>query len=249
MKFISFLFVTLLASITGCTNGCDRTPIEPPTFTPVLPDPAGVGTLRINVQYEGAVPKPKLEPIGGSPECSQLCGGKLLRGDLLVKEGRLQNAFVHIQSGLDPKYRFPIPKEETVIANEKCTFVPRISGARTWQTIRLVNHDPTQHNFRCEHWSHNLNSAGQYALVQFTKPQTMVQLRCDLHAWMAGYVGVLDHPFFAVSDEQGLVTLSNVPAGDYTLQAWHETLGTQSAKANVKAGETTELTVTFVAPN
>jgi hypothetical protein len=71
----------------------------------------------------------------------------------------------------------------------------------------------------------------------FTKPEVMVKFKCDVHPWMTAYVGVLEHPFFAVTGDDGTFTIKGLPAGDYEVEAWHEKLGTQTAKIKVGAGE------------
>jgi hypothetical protein len=224
---------------------CDSKPTGPPVFTPVLPDPATVGTIRGVVRFEGTVPEAKLEPMGGSPECSAISEGRVRTSDLLVKDGRLKNAFVYVKQGLDAKYKFPIPTEEHVVSNEKCLYTPRVSGCRTWQKIKMLNLDPTQHNFRSAEWSRTLLGKGQYAIVSFDKPAVMVALKCDLHNWMIGHLGVLDHPFFAVTGGEGAFELKGLPPGEYVVEAWHETLGTQTATVKLEPSGAAEAPFTF----
>jgi hypothetical protein len=73
----------------------------------------------------------------------------------------------------------------------------------------------------------------------------MVPIRCDVHAWMRAWVGALDHPFFAVTDERGAFRLSDLPPGSYTIEAWHERLGTTSEQVVVSAGEMKDVVFTF----
>ena len=58
----------------------------------------------------------------------------------------------------------------------------------------------------------------------FTVPEVMVRFKCDVHPWMAAYVGVVAHPYFAVTDAYGAFDIKGLPPGTYTLEAWHETL-------------------------
>jgi hypothetical protein len=75
----------------------------------------------------------------------------------------------------------------------------------------------------------------------FDKPEVMVPFKCDVHPWMSSWAGVVAHPFFAVSGADGSFEIQGLPAGTYTLEAWHETLGTQTQKVTVdaKKGATT----------
>ena len=75
----------------------------------------------------------------------------------------------------------------------------------------------------------------------------MVPFKCDVHGWMNAYVGVLSHPFFAVSGEGGSFSIDNLPAGDYVVEAWHEKLGTQTQNVTVGDGEKQEISFTFSA--
>jgi hypothetical protein len=73
----------------------------------------------------------------------------------------------------------------------------------------------------------------------------MVPFRCDVHGWMNAYVGVLEHPFYGVTDGSGRFSLPGLPPGTYTLAAWHETLGTQTREVTVGEGDSTNVEFTF----
>ena len=73
----------------------------------------------------------------------------------------------------------------------------------------------------------------------------MVPVKCNVHAWMNAYVGVLEHPFFAVTDGTGRFSIAQLPAGTYTIEIWHERFGTQTQQVTVAAKDTKDLTFTF----
>ena len=79
----------------------------------------------------------------------------------------------------------------------------------------------------------------------FTKPEVMVPIKCDVHSWMTAYAGVLDHPYFAVTSAGGHFEIGNLPPGTYTIEAWHERLGTATQQVTVAAKETKAITFTF----
>jgi hypothetical protein len=76
----------------------------------------------------------------------------------------------------------------------------------------------------------------------------MVRFKCDLHNWMTAYAGVVDHPYFAVTSPGGQFELKDVPAGTYTIEAWHEELGTQTQSVTIGENDSKEISVTFKAP-
>ena len=82
----------------------------------------------------------------------------------------------------------------------------------------------------------------------FSRPEVMVRFRCNIHTWMSAYAGVLEHPYFAVTTPAGAFELKNVPAGTYTIEAWHEKAGTQTQKVTLADSEKKDITFTFKAP-
>ena len=73
----------------------------------------------------------------------------------------------------------------------------------------------------------------------------MVAVRCDVHPWMRAWVAVLDHPFFARTGADGSFRLAGVPAGEYTLDVWHERFGRKEVAATVRAGKTTDVRLRY----
>jgi hypothetical protein len=83
----------------------------------------------------------------------------------------------------------------------------------------------------------------------FTAPEVMVRFKCDVHAWMAAYVGVMTHPYFAVSDDAGRFTIPDLPPGQYTLEAWHEKFGRRTGTVTVTERQTQTADFSFTAPS
>jgi hypothetical protein len=82
---------------------------------------------------------------------------------------------------------------------------------------------------------------------KFTAKEVMVPFKCDVHGWMNAYVGVLEHPYFQVTSKDGKFTLKGLPPGTYTIEAWHEKLGTQEVKVTLGAKETKDANFSFKA--
>src|SRR5262249_41367022 len=136
------------------------------------------------------------------------------------------------------------------IDQKGCIFLPRIAGAQVDQPVRFLNSDPLAHNVHgftknARPWNVSLSVKGAARTIRVDKPEAMIEIKCDINAWMRAYLGVFDHPYFAVSDRDGAFTLNNLPPGEYTIEAWHERFGTRSQKVSLGAKETKEIEFTF----
>jgi hypothetical protein len=81
----------------------------------------------------------------------------------------------------------------------------------------------------------------------FSGSEVMVPLECNVHGWMNAWVGVLPHPYYAVTGTEGRFSIKGLPAGTYTIEAWHEKFGTQTATVTVAGTETKTADLTFAA--
>ena len=127
-----------------------------------------------------------------------------------------------------------------------CASVRRLNR----RSARIVNSDPTLHNIHALPKNNAEFNTGQpiqgmKTTHVFTAKEIMVPFKCDVHGWMNAYVGVLDHPYFAVTKEDGKFQLKDVPPGTYTIEAWHERFGTQTQSVTLGASETKDVTFTF----
>ena len=236
----------LLLLLAACDGGSASDP--DPVVTPTPIDAATAGTVRGKVVLKGTPPaNPKL-PIGGNPECNALHSDKPVNEAVLSNGGRLQNVFVYVKSGLE-KNAFAWPKEPVKIVNRKCVYVPRVAGAQVHQPVRFENDDPTDHNI------HGFPAAGPFNFTlrgkdtwderKFRTPEVMIRVKCDLHPWMIGYLGVIPHPFFAVTGADGSYEFKGLPPGEYEIEAWHEKFGSQVQSVKIDAKGTATLSFTF----
>jgi hypothetical protein len=131
--------------------------------------------------------------------------------------------------------------------------VPHVFGIQVGQPLEVLNSDPTLHNIHAvprDNREFNRGQAitGQRDRFTFTTKEVMVPFKCDVHGWMNAYVGVLDHPYFAVSGADGTFSIKSLPPGTYTIEAWHEKLGTMTQTVTIGAKETKDLGFTFKVP-
>jgi plastocyanin len=168
---------------------------------------------------------------------------------LVNGNGMLQNVFVYIKDGLTNK-SYPSPKNPMVIDQEGCMYHPHVFGIQVNQPLRIENSDPVLHNI---HAIPKINNAFNFAQprqgmnseVTFSEPEIMVRVKCDVHSWMGCYIGVLDHPFYAVTDSVGACDITGLPPGEYNIAAWHEELGSVEQKISVKEGTIGNIEFTF----
>ncbi len=154
------------------------------------------------------------------------------------KNGTLKNVLVYVKDGLGGK-KYDAPKEKAVFDQEGCVYIPHVLGVQVGQEVVIQNSDNTLHNVHTLSTKNASFNAGQpikgHKLVKkFDKPETF-KVKCDVHPWMGAYIGVFNHPFHAVTGDDGSFTLKGLPAGDYTIEAWHEKYGTQTMKVTVGA--------------
>ncbi len=208
------------------------------------------GVITGKVVLEGTPPKPAKIDMSADPNCVKLNpGGRLDESVVVGPGGALANVFVYIKEGLGQR-TFTKPSDPVIIDQKGCMFEPRVLGAMVGQTIEIHNSDGFLHNVHAmPKKSRQFNAAmpmgGMKLKKRFMAPEVMVPIKCDVHGWMAAYVGVLKHPFFAVTSKDGIFLIRDVPPGTYTVEAWHEKFGTQTATVEVREGEKAELEFKF----
>jgi plastocyanin len=163
--------------------------------------------------------------------------------------GGLANVFIYVKSGLEGK-SFATPTAPVTIDQQGCWFSPRVLGIQVGQVLRVVNSDPVTHNIHPlaqinREWNHSQGQGDAPLARKFLHPEIMIRVKCNIHRWMRAYIGVVDNPYFAVSSTDGSFAIPNLPPGDYVIEAWHETLGTQEQKVTIPASGKVTANFTF----
>ena len=240
------------AAFLAISMACGGSEAPPPTAPAgALVDPATAGTVTTIVKFEGQPPAPEMITLTGDPKCVSENGGPQRADERIVvgDNQSLQNVFVYVKDGLG-SFGFPIPSEPVVLDQDKCRYTPRVLGVRVGQTLQVHNGDPLLHNVRSngvinQAFNNSTPLEGVSFNHTFATREVMVPFKCDVHGWMSAYVGVLDHPYFGTTAQDGRVTLGNLPPGTYTIEAWHETLGTRTLQVTIAAKESKDVSFSF----
>ncbi len=198
--------------------------------------PPGVAPIKGTIKLNGAAPEMKMLKREADP----FCGTVAMKDEevLVGANGGLQNVLVRLTKGVTGSY--PPPATPALIDQSQCMYRPRVQAIMAGQPITVKNSDQTLHNVHTYKGASTIfNQAeipGMAPMVkQLDATGQIVKFKCDVHPWMTGYVAVSAHPFFAVTGGDGSFVIPNVPAGTYTVEAWHERFGTATAEVTVAA--------------
>lgn len=212
---------------------------------------ATAGDVSGRVAFEGTPPKMLPLRMDADKVC-KVAHKEPVRGEEVVvnSNNTLKNVLVYVKDGLGNK-KFDVPSKKVVFDQHGCQYHPHVLGIQAGQEMEVMNSDPTLHNV------HSLSKdnpqfnvaqpkQGMKLTKKFDKAEVF-KVKCEVHTWMGAYIGVFSHPFYAVTGDDGSFTLSKLPAGEYTIEAWHEKYGTQTAKVKVDAAGKATADFKFVA--
>ncbi|MBI2167778.1 MAG: carboxypeptidase regulatory-like domain-containing protein [Candidatus Omnitrophica bacterium] len=208
------------------------------------------GPLTGKVIFEGTAPPPQILKVEADPVCLLQHQDGMTSEEVVVNpNGTLKNVFVYVKQGLEGQ-TFPAPATPVVFDQKGCHYEPHVFGIQVGQPLEILNSDDTLHNVHAlpkasQEFNLGMPIKGMKLTKAFTAPEVAVKIKCEVHPWMAAYAGVLDHPFYAVTGEDGSFSLKDLPPGEYVVEAWHEKYGTQTQ--TVKVPETSEISFTFKA--
>ena len=216
-------------------------------LAPAAASAAG-GTIKGRITFTGKEPGNRVIRMGMDPMCAAVNRGKQVVNEVYAvgDKNTLGNVFVKVEGSFPAT---PVPTQPVEIDQKACLYVPRVVGARVGQTLLVKNSDNWLHNVHTDSAKRNaINQSTPQAGMSVKlvlKDEEMLRVGCDVHRWMTAWVGIVSHPYFAVSEDKGgTFTIANVPAGHRTVTAWHEAFGTLTKAVDVKDGQT--VTVDFV---
>jgi plastocyanin len=225
--------LTLLALAAACGGSkTDTTTPETSSTAKEFTPKGNEGTVTGVIAFTGTPPAPKKIATDADPVCGQK-NPNLSTEDTIVKDGKMANALVYIKDGATADgtkigdYSYKTPADALTLDQNGCHYVPHVSAIMVNQKINITNSDPTQHNIHFTpknnpDWNQSQPNGAAPLTHSFARSEILVPVKCNQHPWMKAYIGVLKHPFFAVSAEDGSFTIKGVPPGTYTVAAWHE---------------------------
>lgn len=252
MKALRPIAAGLLVALSACGGGDNGSTPGPPLADAPRVNQATTGGIVGRVSFEGTAPKNPKVKLSGDPMCSKAHADGMAFENYVVTDGGLDNVFVYVKDGLG-NYHFDAPAQPVKVDQQGCRYVPHVVGVQVGQSIEISNSDDTMHNVHAVPEVNREVNIGQHTKDQkdrhtFTAAEVMVPLKCDLHPWMNAYVGVVAHPYYAVTTDGGTFELKNLPPGTYTVEAWHEKAGTQMQKVRIDSKATRGVTFTFKSP-
>jgi plastocyanin len=229
----------VLVTIVGCGRSeTDQPKTEAPPASPAQPADSSAagyeviqvadgGTISGSITVSGSIPKLPSRSLNKDPN---VCGkGARESQELIVsKAGGLKNAIVIVE-GVKRGKAIPAAAENSQIDQAKCEYAPHVQVMHVNAEIAILNSDPILHNIHFYQNDESLFNIAQPVKGQVNKHKIekvgFVYAECDVHGWMRGHVAVVDNPYYAVTDENGKFSITDLPPGTYKVKVWHEYLG------------------------
>tara|TARA_Y100000294_G_scaffold148710_1_gene145197 strand:- start:478 stop:1188 length:711 start_codon:yes stop_codon:yes gene_type:complete len=200
------------------------------------------GDIHGKITFDGKAPKMKSLRMDADPVCVANNEVAPRKEWLILDENNgLKNVLVFVKespSGGSLEGDLNLVEKHAVIDQKGCVYVPHVLGVMVGQKLDILNSDGTLHNIHAlpkvnKEFNKAMPRSKKQMTVQFDKSEAPFKVKCDVHPWMGAFIGVFDHPYFAVTGDDGSYVISGLEPGDYVIEAWHEKLGSQTANVTV----------------
>jgi plastocyanin len=237
-------------------GGCGRSNEEAGKQAQASKEPGQVAdevngaSITGKVNFTGQKPVLREIDFSANPACQKMHSSPVHSEEVVVNgNGTLANAFVWLKDGV-PAGRWTPSSKTVVIDQQGCLYKPHVSGVMIDQPLEFRNSDDTNHNIhpmpqKNREFNESEPPKDQGKIKTFDREEVMIPVKCNIHPWMRAYIGVVRHPFFAVTGDDGTFTIKGVPPGTYTVEVWQEKYGTQDMNVTVAAKESKTLDFTL----
>ncbi len=246
-----FSVVSGMFLLTVCSKG-DRSAVQ--AAPPAVAVSAAGGTITGKIKFTGPAPRNPVIDMSEEAACKAKYKTAPPTEENVVAgpANALANVFVYVKAGVPAAQKFTAPATAVVLDQNGCRYHPHVFGIMVGQGLEIQNSDPLLHNIKAiakanRPFNVSQPNAGMKTTRTFSAPEVMVNLECNVHGWMHAYLGVRPDPFYAVSGPDGSFSITGLPPGTYTIEAWHEKLGTQTATVTIAGTESKTANFTFAA--
>ena len=252
--FTALILFALTLAAAGCGGDApdgDAGDAAPAAEAPPA-EPLGSSSIAGTVRFDGDVPAFRPLDMDADPACAAKHDGPVYPEILAVDDqAGLGNVLVYVADNV-PQGPYP-PATPPVIDQQGCRYTPRVAGIMVGQELKVLNSDELLHNVHSlsevnRPFNRAMPAAIEQATFSFTDEEPAFRIKCDVHPWMSSYVAVFGHPYFAVTGPDGSFEILGLPAGTYTIEAWHERLGTQRSGVTLLDGLAATVDLTFTIP-
>jgi hypothetical protein len=208
------------------------------------------GTVSGKVTYTGTPERQRPIDMGKEPYCVKQHPKPVTYESVVTgANNALENVVVYVSSGAPDEGQ--VPSQAVTFEQKGCQYLPHVVVMHTNQELKVTNADQATHNIHPlakanREWNKS-QAPGAAPIVEKFAREEFISVKCNVHPWMHGYFAVLKTSHYDVSKGGGNFKLPNLPPGKYTLTAWHEEYGTQTAEVTITGNETKSVNFTFKA--
>lgn len=216
----------------------------------LLSPAAFAGTITGKATFTGTPARQRAIDMSAEPTCAQQHTTPLTAESIVAgPNNALANVVVYVSTGAPDEAQVPT---QTVTFDQKgCQYIPHVVVMHTGQELKILNSDQTSHNVHPmakanREWNRSLPPGARPITERYDKEE-FIPVKCNVHPWMRGYFVVLKTSHYDLSKADGSFTLPDLPPGKYTITAWHESYGTQTAEVTVSGSQKKEVNFAFKA--